>query len=374
MSSSRALLAQILAAPREAGTPGAAAAREALSTHLAILGFTVEEQPFAFSPATLLAFPVLGAGLGWLALLQIPLLLIGHVPRWGALVAWLFGLGALAVLVAGMGLGWAVPGAATRQDANLIATRGTDIRCWIVAHSDSKAQGHSMAGRLVAVWIVALSVLVTTLLAMGRLALGAPLPAWGVSVGAALAVTAGTLAGRGRLRGGSRGALDNGSGMLAALVAAETSGEAPVGLLITGAEEFGLVGARVFAATRGALLHGSDVINVDTVDDRGTLYFVRHDHASETLSTELSRRLAHLAVPMVSRRLPAGIFVDSLALRRGAARTVTIGRLDWSTLRRIHTPRDLPEDHEFATAESVGIALGEMVSGGKRETGSGKGK
>jgi hypothetical protein len=258
-----------------------------------------------------------------------------------------------------------------RQDANLIATRGdvrgTEVRRWIVAHADTKAQGHSMAGRLVAVWVVTLSVLVSTALAVERLALGSPLEAWAVALGAALAIAAGTLAGRGRLRGGSRGALDNGSGVLAALIAAETSGNAPLGLLITGAEEFGLVGARVFARTRGATLAGADVINLDTLDDRGPLYVVRHDHSSETLSGELSARLAHLGPPVVPRRLPAGIFVDSLALRRSAGRTITIGRLDWSTLRRIHTPRDVPEDHEFETAEGVGVVLGEMIGAVRSE-------
>ena len=65
-------------------------------------------------------------------------------------------------------------------------------------------------------------------------------------MGAVLALLAGFLAGRGRLKGRSHGARDNGTGIVAALAAAATA--IPVwAFSITGAEEFGLVGARVFA-------------------------------------------------------------------------------------------------------------------------------
>ncbi|HXE57608.1 MAG TPA: hypothetical protein VNK43_06370, partial [Gemmatimonadales bacterium] len=212
MSGAAELAAELLAHPREAGTPEAARVRTLVSHRLRALGYVVEEQPFVFSPASLYAFPVLGAGLGWLALVLLPLLAAPAPPRWAAIAVWMAGLLALGMIVCGLGVGWAPPGSPARQDANLIATRGPGVvRRWIVAHADTKAQGHSMAGRLVAVWIVTLAVAVETALAVARL--GGPVPIAWVAAGAGLLVAAGFLAGRGRLRGGSRGARDNGSGL-----------------------------------------------------------------------------------------------------------------------------------------------------------------
>jgi hypothetical protein len=36
---------------------------------------------------------------------------------------------------------------------------------------------------------------------------------------------------------------------------------------------------------------------------------------------------------------------------------VTVARLDWATLRLVHTPRDTPAGMAFQTAESVGRLL-----------------
>ena len=117
----------------------------------------METQRFSFSPSGLLGFPLFGAGLGWLTLLEIPLLVLPGVPGWSALLVWGAGLLSLSVLAAGLALGWGTLGSDKREDANLIATRGGKVSHWIVAHYDTKAQGHSMAGRLVAVWTVARS-------------------------------------------------------------------------------------------------------------------------------------------------------------------------------------------------------------------------
>ena len=45
-------------------------------------------------------------------------------------------------------------------------------------------------------------------------------------------------------------------------------------MLITGAEEFGMVGARMFAKSDGNRLASSVAINLDTIDDQGDLYVV----------------------------------------------------------------------------------------------------
>ncbi|MEO8228082.1 MAG: hypothetical protein ABI637_11640, partial [Gemmatimonadota bacterium] len=69
----------MLAIPREAGTPDAVAARTLLESHLRTLGYDVSVQRFAFHPSSLDAFPVFGAGLGWLALMLAPLLVLAAV-------------------------------------------------------------------------------------------------------------------------------------------------------------------------------------------------------------------------------------------------------------------------------------------------------
>lgn len=351
-------LERVLALTREAGSPGAAEARELLRDLLIRLGYDVEVQRFAFSPRSLNAFPLAGAGLGWLALLQIPLLLMPRAPGWGALAIWLAGLAALSSVALGTALGWGGR-SEMREDATLIARRnGGAVRRWIVAHTDTKAQGHSMAGRLVAVWVVVATIVALTVLAFLRLQ-GA-LPVGPVAASAALALAAGYLAGKGRLRGATTGARDNGSGLVAALAAAEVSRDAGTGILLTGAEEFGLVGARILSATRGELVRGTEIVNFDTLDERGALSLVTHDGPGRALASRLAPVLATPGVPVRQRRLPLGIFVDSYPLAQAGASAVTVGRLDWSTLRRLHTPADSADGLSFATALRAGRAIGGM--------------
>jgi hypothetical protein len=348
----REIALQVLALTREAGTPEAAKARELVSTYLSDLGYTVISQGFTFPPSSLRAFPIFGAGLGGLSLVLFPLLYSSNLPRWAALAALVAGLLSLTVLSTGIGLGWVSLGEGVREDANLIATRGkSPPRRWIVAHLDSKAQGHSMAGRLVAVWVVGLAVVTLSVLSLVRLSGGlSPLLA---GAGVLVALVAGLLAGRGRLKGRSYGARDNGTGVVAALAAAGS--DAPLGILITGAEEFGLVGARVFART-WELAPGSEFVNVDTVDQEGRLYVVSHNESGQRLAVAMEIALSGLGLPIRRRRLPLGIFVDSAPLAR-IAPAVTVGRLTWRTLKCIHTAADVSTGLSYRTAEQVGKAI-----------------
>jgi hypothetical protein len=349
---------RLLSFPREAGTAEAALAREIVAAHLSNLGYTVTHQKFTFAPASLRGFPILGAGLGGLAIALYPFLSSARPPHWSAAAVWTAGLLALSVVATGVGLGWVPLGDAPREDANLIATRGAQKpQRWIVAHLDSKAQAHSMAGRLVAVWLISLAIGVLSLLALLRL--GGPLSAGISALGLALAGLAGALASRGRLRGHSRGARDNGSGVVAALKAAESTTDPRIGILITGAEEFGLVGARVFARASGPL-PGAQFVNLDTLDQEGTLYLVSHDGRGTRLARTMEPHLAALGIPLRLRRLPLGIFVDSAPLTRTGGSAVTVGRLTWNTLRRIHTPADTPEGLSLEWAERVGKAVAQI--------------
>jgi hypothetical protein len=320
------------------------------------LGYRVQTQSFKFHPSSLLGFPIFGAGLGGLSLMLLPLLAIQTIPGWGALLVWVTGLGALLILSFSVGAGWLALGGGAREDANLIAVRGdVPVRRWVVAHLDTKAQVQSMAGRLVAIWMIIVAVLLLTFMCLLRL--GGPLPVPALVVLVAVALAAGMLAGRGRLRGTSQGARDNGSGVAAALAAAEHSRDGETGVLITGSEEFGLVGARVFAQLEAERLRGTIVVNLDTIDQEGNLYLVSHDRRGQALARQLSTTLEAVGPPVRSRRLPLGIMVDSMPLARAGAVAITVGRLTWRTLRRIHTPADTPEDLSLETALRVGRVL-----------------
>jgi hypothetical protein len=345
---------RILAHHREAGTAEAERARTVVTDHLTALGYRVSVQRFRFHPSALLGLPIFGAGVGAAALLALPLLTMAGVPQYGALAVWGTILAACACLAIGVAAGW-LPIGEDREESNLVAVRSElPVRRWIVAHLDTKAQAQSMAGRLVAVWVLAAAILVAIVLVVARF--WAPVPLWLGAVGAALGVAAGALAGRGRLSGHSRGARDNGSGVVAALAFAEASTDPETGVLITGGEEFGLVGSRIFANLAGGLT-GIEVINLDTIDDHGDLYVVSHDPAGAVAANIITGRLAGLGMTVRTRRLPLGILVDSLPLAKAGAVAVTVGRLTWRTLRTIHTPADVPETLSLAAAERVGRAL-----------------
>ena len=352
---------RVLALPREAGTPAAAEARDLVAAHLEALGWSVERRPFAFHPSGMLGVPVFGAGLGGLALLLRPPLASGRAPAWAAALLLAGGLALLMVVAMGIGLGWLSLGGAPREDASLVATRGdAPVRRWIVAHLDTKAQVQSMAGRLVAVWVIGLAIAVLLALAIGRL--WQPVPLWAAGGGAVLAVLAGALAGRGRLRGTSHGARDNGTGVAAALAAAEQTHDVPTGILITGAEEFGLVGARVFVREGRDELRDAEVVNLDTIDQEGELALVCHDARGATLARSEALRLARAELQGRVRRLPVGILTDSLPFARAGVPAITIGRLTWRTLRVIHTPRDTADGLSLEMAIRVGRALGREPS------------
>ena len=355
MASLDQVMREVLALQREAGSAGAAAARELVAGHLQHLGYRVERQRFGFVPSSLNGFPVFGAGLGGLGLLELPLLTGDGLPGWAALPLLLGGLPRLLLVAVGIGLGW-LPLGDVREDENLVATRGeVPIRRWIVAHLDTKAQAQSMAGRLVALWVIGLAAAAQLALAFARLGGPVPLPVAGAAAG--IAVLAGALAGRGRLRGGSQGARDNGTGVAGALAAAEASVDPEIGILITGAEEFGLVGARTFIRLAPPGLSESAVVNLDTIDQEGELALVSHDARGSQLASRERPRVGTAGCGARLRRLPVGILTDSVPFARAGIAAITIGRLTWRTLRTIHTPRDTPDGLSLDTAMRVGRAL-----------------
>jgi hypothetical protein len=75
--------------------------------------------------------------------------------------------------------------------------------------------------------------------------------------------------------------------------------------------------------------------------------------------------LRALELPCTARRLPAGIMVDSLPLAPASARAVTLARLDWGTLRRVHTPDDSTDGFGFETAGRLGRLLARAIDPGE---------
>ena len=83
-----------------------------------------------------------------------------------------------------------------------------------------------------------------------------------------------------------------------------------------------------------------------------------HDSRGNALAETEAARLQAAGLAPRRRRLPLGILVDSVPLARAGVPALTVGRLTWRTLRRIHTARDTADDLSLVAAEQIGRALG----------------
>lgn len=343
MSDAGALL-RALAVPRLTGTAGHAAVRERLTAELARRGLQVEVVPFEASAGALQR--------------------VGRAMELVAFAALFFITGALAARpgrgaqLALLPLGLAVVIARSRTNrgptalgANLVAAPAASApRVWLTAHYDSKSQRVSMATRLVGVacCLVQLPALVALAVLM---AAGTTAPA--LALLALPALAGGAILSRVDLRNESPGAVDNASGVVAAL---ETFDRLPttaaVGVCLTDAEEWGLQGARALVRERPELFRDAAVVNFDGLDDRGPLILFAH-RPGPTVA-----RLAGAAGVRARRWIPA--LVDGVAFARAARECVTVMRGGWATARRVHTPRDAAGfalDGVQAAATAVARAL-----------------
>jgi hypothetical protein len=222
------------------------------------------------------------------------------------------------------------------SSVNLEAGRGSPS-VWLVAHLDSKSQTVPMLMRIAssigmaAVTLVAAAVLVLSFLddrdssSMWR----------AIEISALIVALPSMLCWVGNQ---SRGAVDNATGVVAVLLAAQSLSSVPdLGVLITSGEELGVAGARVWASTARP---GIVALNCDTVDDRGgwrTMYTgaipKRIRAAAEAISSSTVPK------PSLGRMIP-GILADSMAFADRGIESVTVSRGTLSTLARIHTRRD----------------------------------
>jgi hypothetical protein len=335
-----------LAVPRLTGSAGNAAAREYLKRELTGHGMIVDEQRFAASDAPLrrataaaelAAFAALFFAIGVLAadpwrglrLAAVPLALLALLPLIGR-----------------------ARGRAPLWGVNLVGRRAAAVpRTWLAAHYDSKGQRISMATRLLGFAALALQVPAAVALA-GFVASGARGPWLGLLVLPALC--GGAVLSRAGLRNDSPGAVDNASGVLAALEALDRlPATASVGVLFLDAEELGLQGARALARAQPELLRGATIVNFDGIDDRGTTLALTH--RSGPLADQLARATGAVRV----RWLP--VLVDGIALAPTSRECVTVMRGSWGTMTRVHTTRDVAEDVALDGVRHVASVVAEAM-------------
>lgn len=348
-------LFQRMAVPRLPGSPAVREVRAAIAEHLMSWGYTVREEPFVTSARRLTAVSLSGAGLGWVTLVLTPLLVL-PLPGWPVTLVGIGALGLVALLAVGTAEGYLPSGAPQVEAVNLVAEQGSP-RLWLVAHADSKGQRFSLAARVAAV--VALVVASAGLLVLLVVRAGAPVAWWSVAPVAVLATMGGAVLSASRPLDTSPGAVDNATGVIAALVAAERLRErGDIGILITDAEELGLEGARAWVRE---LRHAGRFINFDGLDDRGAFRVVRHDRpaavrslAVEGVAQECSRILRRRGELVVEKRPPPGVMVDGSALASVGMAGVTLSRGDWRTLAVLHTPGDVVSRVSLTSAVTAG--------------------
>lgn len=333
------LLDRIAETPRGAGTEGEARARKFCADYLTRAGFEVTEEEFSYSvlPGKW-AVPLLGLlSLTWFAVLAASL--DRTVPERTVRAGMTF-LPVFAVLLLAARTLMRRPRFMLRRARNLIAVRGGAPRVWLMAHLDSKSQPVPMLVRIGGILLASSAMLLTIVASfiprvydLGNV-FWVPVTVAGAA--GSLAVLLSTVGNR------SPGALDNASGVAAAmLTAAITPSGTPAGVLLTSAEELGLAGAWAWVreqAERHAIPHTRYAINFDGLDDVGALICMAGSGNPFTGALRLAA--SETGADLRVRKVLPGIMVDSSALSRSGWDAVTISKGNFSTLARIHTPGD----------------------------------
>ncbi len=352
--------------PRAAGSPGLKDVRALVETRLREIGLTTVTRRFTASAVRLSAMSVLGAGIGWVTLALYPLLVL-PVAGWVVALVGGAGLTLTAFVAHGIAEGHLPARSATVEGVNLEAQHDR-ARLWLVAHIDSKSQHVSLAARVlwVAILILGLAALLAALVAR----VWGTLPWW-----VALAVTVPTLVSGGVLSvsaagNESAGAVDNATGVIAMLVAAGALRDRrDVGVLVTDAEELAMVGARTWAA---ATQRTGVFVNFDGVDSRGSYRIMPHapsrgvgggNGRSAVMAATVLAALRQRGQPARVTALLPGVLVDGVVLARSGLPGITVSRGDWSTLRVVHTPRDIAQRVRIDAA----IEAGEVVASAARQ-------
>jgi hypothetical protein len=232
---------------------------------------------------------------------------------------------------------------------------------WLVAHYDSKGQGLSMRARLAAAGASLAGAALLAAAAGVALSRGDPPPAlWLAGAVPAMLGGYGLLAAG--VRNDSPGAVDNATGVLAVLAVADAlPRDAAVGVLLTDAEELGLLGAAALARDRVELLRGTAVVNFDGLDDAGPV--VAFAHRAGPLTDAVAAALGARRAPW----LP--VLVDGIALARVSRECVTLLKGGWGTMGVVHTPRDTADRLTLAAVDEVAEAVAGVLKGDAKTPG-----
>ena len=345
-----------IAVPRLPGTAALGPVEDAIAERLQAIGLEVERAAFQASPRPLMAGSIAGAALGWVALGLAPLLVIS-VPGWPVAVIGVAALAFVALLAQGVAAGHLSIAGSEVPAVNLVATCGAPA-LWLLAHSDSKSQRFSLRGRVLAT--AALGFGTVGLVALLGWRLAGPLPWWAVLPAMLLSIGGGAVLSLGAPRNGSPGGVDNATGVVAALVAAESlAGRTDVGVLVTGAEEFGMAGARAWVEGGAP---GGVFVNFDGVDGRGAYRLTAHrargapagSLTDSDVRSALTDAFAAAGAGVAPGNLPIGTFVDGMVLGRAGMPGVTVSRGDWHTLGVVHTARDSADRVDLTAAIEAG--------------------
>jgi len=329
------LLERLAQQPRFAGSAGESRARAICREELSRAGFSCRDLSFEFSE--------------WPARWGPPIadtLQLGMVLAMIALAARGNALDGL-ILAAAMTLGLAMVARRARQrgvlsfrygrsrSANLEAVRGRP-RVWLVAHLDSKSQTVPMLVRIAGtIALQAISVITVVMVlssAAGFTHSAGPWAALGIAAVVAAIPVAICFVGD-----ESPGAVDNATGVVAVILAAQASEPDSLGVLITSGEELGLAGARAWTQSASK---GICVVNCDTIDDAGGWRCMYTGTLPGSISSATRIAAGGLGMSMRMSRLIPGILADSIAFADAGMEAITLSRGTLSTLARIHTRRD----------------------------------
>jgi hypothetical protein len=348
------LLSRLSRSPRFAGSEAEADAQRFCRMQLENAGFACRETRFEYSRWPGKWGPPVSAGAQ-----LVTILIVARMARNGdPMTGFAFGaalLIALAIVARNARRTWTSVFPFLRASGiNLEGSRGTPS-VWLVAHIDTKSQTVPMLYRIASVVFLNLLTAAAFGLALSQ-ATGATTVR---SYWLILSLLAGLVALPSLMcfvRNDSPGAVDNGSGVAAVLLAAEQlPADQSAGVLISSAEELGLAGAREWA--RG-LPAGARVVNCDTVDDSGT-WLCMYTGSRPGLASLAEAVAGRSGLSLRVRRLLPGILADSVAFSDRGFESVTVSRGSLATLARIHTRRD---NSAALTGSSIGNAAALMAA------------
>jgi hypothetical protein len=342
----RSLLTELARAPRFAGSSEESEARQLCKAALERAGFECRELPFEYSEWPGRWGPPIGAAFQAFTIIAVAHMAAHH----GALSALAVGALMLVALVfasTDVKRRWIARFPLKRaRSTNLEARRGVP-RVWLVAHLDSKSQTVPILVRIASSIVLAI-VMVLSLIVLLLSLVGVSFP---VMIWHAIALTAVLGALPSMLcfvQNHSNGAVDNASGVVAALLASQSEA-APrdLGVVITSGEELGLAGARAWALSALPLSVGQlsatpeiSILNCDTVDEAGQWRCMYTGKRPDRIMAAAETIAGALGVRVRAGRLIPGILADSMVFADRGLRAVTVGRGTLKTLARIHTRRD----------------------------------